>query len=242
MSDIFREVDEDLRREQYKRLWDRFAPYVFVVAALIVLGTAGYRGWVYWQETQAQASGDAFMAAMRQASDGDRPGAIAALEELTRSGHGGYPVVAQFGIATQKGASGDRDGAVAAFDAIAASNAPVELRTLAQLRAAMLLADTISLEEMQGRIGNLAAIGNSWRATARELLGLVAWRTSNTVAARGYFEDIVSDQESPPDARQRVQILLALMDQDAPATESGTDAEVAPPPPPVTDDAGTPAE
>ncbi len=45
MSDIFREVDEDLRREQFKRLWDRFGTYVIGLAVLIVVVTAGYRGW-----------------------------------------------------------------------------------------------------------------------------------------------------------------------------------------------------
>ena len=45
MSDIFREVDEDIRRDQIKKLWDRFGPYVLGLALLIVLGTAGYRGW-----------------------------------------------------------------------------------------------------------------------------------------------------------------------------------------------------
>ena len=51
MSDIFREVDEDLRREQYKRLWDRFGGYVIGLAVLIVVAVGGYKAWEWW-ETQ----------------------------------------------------------------------------------------------------------------------------------------------------------------------------------------------
>ena len=64
MSDIFREVDEDIRNERFKRLWDRFGPYVIGVAVLIVVVTAGYRGWQYWQNSQAAATGDRFVAAI----------------------------------------------------------------------------------------------------------------------------------------------------------------------------------
>ena len=70
MSDIFREVDEEIRHERYKRLWDRFGPYLIAVALLIVVGTAAYRGWVYWRETEAQASGDVFVQAVRLAEEG----------------------------------------------------------------------------------------------------------------------------------------------------------------------------
>lgn len=240
MSDIFREVDEDIRREQLKRLWDRFAPYILAAAVLIVVATAGYRGWVYWQETRAQSSGDRFMAAMRLSASGDSAGALAALEELSRDGSGGYPILSQFAIATQKAEAGDAAGSVAAFDAIAAGNAPEELRTLARLRAAMLLADTATLPDMRDRVGDLAAVGNVWRQTARELLGLVAWRTGDYVAAQTYFEDITSDQEAPQDLRQRAAVMLRLIDGKlAPAPSAAPAPAVAPAPPPVDAPAAT---
>ena len=45
MSDVFKEVDEDLRREQLKSIWDRFGAYIIGAAVLIVVATAGYRLW-----------------------------------------------------------------------------------------------------------------------------------------------------------------------------------------------------
>ena len=65
MSDIFHEVDEDLRRDRAKALWDKYGIYVLGLAVAIVVVTAGVRGWQYWQETRAQASGDRYLAALR---------------------------------------------------------------------------------------------------------------------------------------------------------------------------------
>src|SRR6185503_12267995 len=107
MTDIFREVDEDLRREQAKKLWDRFAPYIIGLAVLIVAATAGYRGWVYWQERQAAVSGDRFLAALDLATSGKHAEAITALEALAKDGSGSYPVLASFRIAAEKAGSGD---------------------------------------------------------------------------------------------------------------------------------------
>lgn len=249
MSDIFREIDEDLRREQAKKLWDRFAPYVLVGAVLIVVATAGYRGWVYWQDTRAAETGDRFLEALQQSNSGQPDLALGSLQEVIDSGHGGYPILARFRLATERANQGDINGAVGDFDLIAASNATEELRNLARLRAALLLADSATLPDMQQRIGNLAGTGNTWRHTAREVLGLVAWRTGDYVAARGYFQDIADDQEAPSDVRRRAEMMLALiaMRLDAagnivtpPPAPTAPAPTPAPPPPPV-DAAPTPA-
>lgn len=223
MSDIFREVDEDLRREQVRKLWDRFAPYVIGLAVLIVAATAGYRGWEYWRDRQAQMSGDRFLAALDLSAAGKHEESIAALEAIIGDGSGGYPILARFRVATEKAEAGDKAGAVTEYDTIAAGNASDEVRTLARLRAALILADTASFADLQSRIGDLAATGAIWRHTAREILGLAAWRAGDFATARKHFQDISVDQETPQDLRQRAQLMLALI-----TARLGPDATTAP--------------
>src|SRR5688572_23023181 len=67
MSDVFKEVDEDLRREQLKSIWDRFGIYIIGAAVLIVVATGGYRLWEYWQDRKAEQEGDRFIEAMAAA-------------------------------------------------------------------------------------------------------------------------------------------------------------------------------
>src|SRR6202521_4200621 len=145
MSDVFREVDEDLRREQLQRLWDRFAPYILGLAVLIVLAVSGYKLWEYWQNHQAEASSDRFIAAMDLADTGKTADSIAALQALAIDGSGGYPALARFLIASEKTDTGDTTGAVADYDALAArTDVPVDIRNMARLRAAFLLIDSAS--------------------------------------------------------------------------------------------------
>ncbi|MCX5493172.1 tetratricopeptide repeat protein [Kaistia dalseonensis] len=225
MTDIFHEVEEDLRREKAKRLWNRFGPYVLAAAVLIVLATAGWRGWEYWREKQAAATGDRFQAAMQLIEDGKHDDAIKALNDLAATGTGGYPVLAQFRAASELAAAGKTDDAVKAFDAIAADGkTPTLLKSLARLRSALLLVDTSDLAAMKARIDDLAATGGPWRNSARELLGLTAWRVGDISAAEGYYKAISDDPTASQAMQSRAQLMLELIrgktGEPAPAAKS----------------------
>ena len=226
MSDIFREVDEDLRHEQYKRLWDRFGIYVIGLAVLIVLGVGGYKAWEWWERSQAQATGDRFLAALELSDAGKHEEAITALAAVAAPGRGGvpevapraadgsgdYPMLATFRSAGEKAAAGDKEGAVADYDAIAGrSGLPPLVSDLARLRAAMILSDSLDPAELQSRIGDLVQTGNPWRHSAREVLGLAAYRVGDYTAARKYFNEIADDQESGQGVKQRAQLMLGLI-------------------------------
>jgi len=212
MSDIFREVDEDLRREQYKRLWDRFGAYVIGLAVLIVVAVGGYKAWEWWETSRAAATGDRFLAALTLSEEGKHDEAIAALDAVAVDGSGGYPILAIFRSAGERAAAGDADGAVAAYDSIASrSGLPPLVADLARIRAALILVDSQSPEELSSRIGDLAQTGNPWRHAAREILGLSAYRTNDLAGARKYFDEIVSDEESGQGVRSRAQLMLTLI-------------------------------
>jgi hypothetical protein len=225
MSDIFREVDEDIRREQYKKLWDRYGVYVIGLAVLIVVATAGYKAWVYFQERQAQAMGDRYVAALTLAAAGKHDEAEAALAAIVADGTGGYPSLAKFRMASEKAVAGDKAGAVAAFDSVASDPAtPALIKDMARLRAALILTESASLADLQARIGDLAATGNPWRNSAREFLGLAAWRTGDLAAAKKYYEQINDDQDKPRDLATRTSVMLSLI-----RARLGTSAEEAKP-------------
>ena len=227
MSDIFREVDEDLRREQYKAIWKKYGNYIIAVAVLIVVATGGYRGWQYWQARQAAATGDRFVVALKLAEDGKAAEAAAALDAIAADGSGAYPYFAHMRAAALKTAEGDAAGAASAFDAVAADrNAPPLIRDVARLRAALALADTASLGDLETRIGDLAVAGSPFRHSAREILALAAWRTGDLTRASGYLMDLTSDPEVPQATRQRgaliQQLIRAKEGQPAAATPETT--------------------
>lgn len=212
MTDIFREVEEDLRKERVSRLWKRFGPYVLLAAVLVVLATAAWRGWLWWREREAAATGDRFVAALNLANDGKHDEAMKALADLQATGTGGYPILAEMRSASELATNGKTEEAVKAFDDLAASNStPPLFKTLARLRAALLLVDTADLDAMKARVADLAGTGGPWRNAAREILGLTAWRNGNVEEARTYFTDIDGDPAATQSMKQRAQLMLELI-------------------------------
>ena len=102
MSDdsFIREVNEEFRQDQAKALWNRFAPIIIAAAVIIVLGVAGWRGYEYWVNSRADASGDRFSQALALGEQGKPDEALAALEALEADGHGSYPVLARMRAST----------------------------------------------------------------------------------------------------------------------------------------------
>lgn len=206
---FIREVNEELRSDQFKSVWRSFGPYIIALAVLIVLGTAGYRAYEYWHDNNASASGDRFLAALTLAREGKNDEALAALAELEKDGHGSYPVLARMRSATVQAAKGDTAAAAATFSALGKDNAvPQVIRDAARVRAAWLLIDTADYNAVSAEVEVLATPGNALRHSAREALGLAAYKAGDMDRAREWFEQIVEDTEAPRNVANRAQIML----------------------------------
>jgi len=225
MSDIFREVEEDVRREQLKRLWDRYGILVIGVALLIVLGTAGYRGWEWYSARQAAFRGAEFYEAMQMQRAGQTGEAEAAFSEIAAKG-GGFATLARLSAAASRLEAGDAAGAVSEYDAVS-SGAGVEqgLKDVARIRAGYVLLDENDRAGVEQRVAALADDGGPWRNSARELLGLAAYQDGDLEEATRRFDEILADSDTPRDMRTRAQLMVTLLAAErAPtgATDSGS--------------------
>ena len=61
MSDIFSEVDEEVRREQLRKLWERYGFLLIAACVLLVAGVAGWRGYEWWEAKWAAEAGNALV-------------------------------------------------------------------------------------------------------------------------------------------------------------------------------------
>ncbi|MBO3761163.1 tetratricopeptide repeat protein [Ciceribacter sp. L1K22] len=206
---FIREVNEELRSDQFKGIWRSFGPYIIALAVLIVLGTAGYRAYEYWHDNRASASGDKFLAALTLAREGKNEEALAALSELEKDGYGSYPVLARMRAATVQAANGDTAAAAATFSALGKdTSVPEVIRDAARVRAAWLLIDTADYNAVSAEVEVLATPGNALRHSAREALGLSAYKAGDMGRAREWFEQIVEDTDAPRNVANRAQIML----------------------------------
>ncbi|MXN64440.1 tetratricopeptide repeat protein [Stappia sp. GBMRC 2046] len=224
MSDIFREVDEEIRRERYKSLWDRFGPYVIGVAVLIVVATAGYRGWQYWQATAAQEAGDRFIQAISLSDEDQQQEAIAQLNGLSDA-TGGYPLLSRMRKATDLALSGQKEEALAEFDAVAAdsSNDPV-YRDLAALRGGYIAMELEDYAGVADRLEKLTGDTNPWRFLAREALAFSAWKNGDNAGARKWLEGVVDAEGVPAEVGSRASLLLDLLNASEGTPEKGNNS------------------
>ena len=210
MSDIFQEVDEEVRRERLQQLWERHGNLIVALALLIVLGVGGWRGYDWWENRKAAESGAAFEAAVALAESGKQDEAQAAFSKLAKEGSSGYRVLARFREAAEV-AKTDAAAAVKAYDSLAAESAlGRSLQDLATIRAGLILVDTATPTELATRLEPLTATDRPFRHTARELLALGAWRAGDTAAAKRWFDLIATDVETPAGTRQRIEVLMTL--------------------------------
>ncbi len=211
MSDIFHEVDEEVRREQLKKLWDRYQYYVIAAVVLILMGVAAWRGYEWWEAKQAGETGAKFEAAIALSEAGKRAEAAEAFSKIAAEGSSGYRTLARLREAAEL-AQQDPKAAIAAYEKIAADPATGSLlQDLAALRAGQLLIDSAPYEDLRRRLEPLAEAGRPYRHNARELLALSAWRSGDAGAAKRWSDMIMTDAETPASLRGRVEMLVALM-------------------------------
>lgn len=214
MSDIFREVDEEVRREHYKKLWERYGKYVIALAVVLIASVSGWRAWEWWQGRQAEAAGSTYMAAAMLSEEGKHLEAETMFGTLAKEGPRSYRILAGLRAAAEL-ARRDPKAAAEAYDAIAGDTSiGTDFRDLARLRAGYLLADTASYEELRQRIEQLTAADRPFRHSARALLALSAWRGGDVAAVRRWSDLIVADPETPGSIRLHSEVLLSLLAAD----------------------------
>jgi hypothetical protein len=211
VADIFHEVDEEVRRERLKKLWDRYSIYIIGVAVLIVAGIGAWRGYEYWQAKKAAAAGAAFESALTLSEAGKYAEAEAAFGKIAAEAPAGYRTLARLRAAAELARVKPAD-AIKAYDALAADTSlGATLQDLAAVRAGMLMVDNASLADMRSRLDPATEPGRTFRHDARELLALSAWRNHDLTAARRYIDMITTDADTPAGTRARVDVLSALI-------------------------------
>jgi len=214
---FLREVDEEVRRDQLMKLWERYGTFVIAGVALLFVAVGAWK----WNEsrriTAQEQAGARFEAATRLATD--KPDeAVKALGDIAKDGPAGYRALARLRLAAEHAKAGRTADALAAYEGLGADSAVDEvLRDFAALQAAMLRVDHADWTEMKNRLTPLVDDKRPWHASARELLGMAAFKAGQTEEATKLFEQILGDRATPGGLIRRAQEMLAVINDAAAA-------------------------
>lgn len=226
---LFREVEEELRREQFQKIWKRYGTYIVALAALIVVAVAGAKLWEGQRIAASNAAGAEYEAATDLLADGKTEEAAKALQALAADGPKGYAALAALAEAGAYLKLDKRQEALAAFDKLAeASSTDRLLADFARIQAASLRLGEADFTEMENRLKPLVADGNPWRFTARELLGTAALKAGKRDEARTILTPLLADPGLTRSASERIERLMAELAGSELAAQPANDT--APPP------------
>ena len=213
MADIFREVDEELKRDRASELAKKYGPYFIGFAVAIVLGTLGHNLWRDWDLERRAEQSDSFAAALALATDGANDAAVEALAALGEP-DGGYGTLAAFERARLLAEDGRREEALAVWQGLAASEAAgPALQGVARLYFVMHQIDDGDPGELRAMLDPLIVPGNGFRPLALELTGVLLLRDGDQEAARRIYSEIADDLTAPPGLRSRAAQVLASLGQ-----------------------------
>jgi hypothetical protein len=212
LADIFQEIDEELRRDRWENVWKKYGKYVLGIAAVIVLGTAGWVGWQEYQLRQNLSVTNAMHAGLAAAQAGNDEEAIEAFAAVTTQGNDRQNTLALLQEAALRAKSGDVETARGLYQSIRENDGLDEpYRALAAIRAIELDLDTGDAGTMLGWLTPLMADGSEWRFAAWELGAYLENRLGNADAAKGLWERLRDDPDSPVSARARAEAYLAQL-------------------------------
>jgi hypothetical protein len=221
---IFREVDEEVRQEQLKRLWDKYGIIAIAACVGVIVAVGGIKGWQAYQASRAESAGARYLQAIDLVEEANIDEARVILDEIADGGPAGYAMLARFQTAQALADSGETDAAITLLDDIAASSGSSDLLGgLATLKSALLAVDTATYAQIEVKLGDLAVEEGPWLNSAREVLALAAYRTADYTQADRLYLEIRSDAQAPSGVVERARRMHELIEPYLQAMAAETD-------------------
>jgi hypothetical protein len=209
---LFKEIDDELRQEQFAKLWQKYGNYVIGAAVLLIVGVAGYQAWHAYDLDRRAEQSALFATALRAVNEDKLTEASALLSKLTESGSSGYATLARLNLAAIKARSGKASEAAADYLAIAEdTKVDADLRNLALLQSVLHDAERGDPKTLSDRIAPLTGAASPWRHSAKELSALLAQRMGEKQRATQMFRELADDATAPAGVRARAAEMTAVL-------------------------------
>lgn len=215
-SDSFiEEVTEEVKRDKLFKMLKKYG----WIGVVVVLGLVGGTAWTEYRkaqyEAQAQATGDAILAALQPSDPAERISALGAVEV---DSPGAQAIIAML-LASEEANEGDGAAAAATLRAAAeAPDLPAIYRQIASFKAIAQGGSALPVEERRLQLDVMAQPGNPLRLLAEEQLALLDIETGDRQAAVERLQRIIADAEASAGLRRRAsQLMVALGEELDPA-------------------------
>ena len=225
---FYREVDEELRRDQMKTYWERFGKLAIAGVVLLLAAIGGFIWWQNQKEVKAGERGEQLVAAFDDIAARRKAAAAGKLDALAKSGSEGHRAAALLTKADLAIEAGDLKGAAATFKQIADDDGLAQpYRDVALVRMTAVELDTLPPQAVIDRLKGLAVAGNPWFGSAGEMVAISYLKLNKKPQAGAMFAAMAKDKKLPDTLRSRATQMAGSLGVDAvqeaaDATQEGT--------------------
>lgn len=212
MSDIFREVDEEVRQEQIVTFLKRYGKYLAAALVVVILVVAGYRYLQDRRQAEHGRLGDTFDDAIALIDEGKATDATSKLQTIAKdSPADSYGLLARFRLAELQ--AKDPKAAQAIYDSIAADSSVARVyRDLAAYYAASLMLENGgSGAQLQKRLDGMSRKDNVWHLSVDELKGLNQYKMGQRDTAIKTFKDLLANAPADSGFKLRAGQMLQVL-------------------------------
>jgi len=212
VSDIFQEVDKELREEKYKTIWNRYKYYIIAILVLFVSSVGFNSFWKQHSLDEVNDRSTRFFAAMELAQQ-DKTSAISLLQEFTikeKDSSEYHSMIASFAEAAIRRSDEDFSGALAVYDEISISNISVFYKDYAKLSSAEMLIALNNTIDAKTLLEELSSNSSELKFIAKEYLGYIFINDGNISQAKAIFISLSEEASVSINMKNRSKEILSV--------------------------------
>lgn len=214
MQDAFiREVDEDLKNESMKKLWDKYGLFVLLIVIVSLTVAVSYESIKSWYIKRAENRTEGYAVALSMQNQGLFDDSLEALDSIINQKMGTYAELAEMQKANILLEQNKEKEALALLEKIANDKSrSLQLRDTALIKLASYRQDGATFEEMSELLSSITkSKDNAWYAVAEDMLATILLRDGNIEQAKEIYNALLENQDTPDDLKNRIKDILSVL-------------------------------
>ena len=212
---FIKEVNEDLKIESMKKLWDKYGLYIIILVAAALTAAVSFETMKAWHTKKIQKWSDSYAYALSLQNQGKYDDSIQTFDYIAGQDYGIFSDLAQMQKANILLEQNKTDEALKLMAEIAADKSfNSQLRDTVALKLASYKLENAPIDEIRQLIGGIAQDAeNSWQPSANEMLALAYLRDGEIAQAREIYDQLLQSDKTSEVMKVRIKDILSALPQ-----------------------------
>lgn len=211
---FIREIDEELKNEKLKKIWDKYGLFIIIFVVLAVSAAVSFETFKAWNEKRNQEFSDTYAYALNLQNQGRYAEAMEVLDKLQKSKKAVYSDIAEIQMANIMMEQNKVEEAIAILENVVKDeDFNPQMKQIATIKLASYKLDYAPSEEIQSMLAPLVRENGVWTNIAKEMLAMLAVRDGDLDRAKTLYQEISVAANTPETLKARAQDMLNVIEE-----------------------------